>query len=213
MKSRLPALRFRRIEADLGLLVALPVGDDLVLHREQVADRDRAREPDPDVGLGLGRVRAVGPVGGIGVGDPVGVRRGLQRVAAVARPDHGRIDQLVDALGRHQQLAVLQGQVDLVAGHDVGDVHHEDVRPLLREQRGTLALLLGGLEELRRLFLLLDPGLDDPLADLHGQAMHGGAGRPGKDIAGVDRARARVAVTLGHGDPGDRALDDDVGRT
>ena len=123
----------------------------------------------------------------------------------IARPDHRRIDEPVAAVGGQQQLGVAQLDLDLIARQDVGHAHLEHIGPPLIEQRSAAAGLLGGLVFDPRALLLANVGCEYALADAHRHAVHGGLGRTGEDVERFDRARALVAIDLGHAHIGHRA--------
>src|SRR5688572_31256624 len=92
----------------------------------------------------------------------------------VSRSDDSRIDELVHAIGRDEQLGVFELDENRVAGQHVGDVHREHVRTALLEQRRALPLFLGGLELRLRLLAFLDLRDDAYLTDRHRHAGDGG---------------------------------------
>jgi hypothetical protein len=139
-----------------------------------------------------------------GLADPGRLRiRGLW--AVVARAHHGGEHEGVVARLRHQQLAVAQFHLHVVARQDVGDVHLEHVRQVLLEQRGGLALALGGVVFDLRLLLLADLRGDQAVGQAHVEAAHGRLGRAREHVPGLDGALALVAVGLGHRHVGDHA--------
>ena len=109
------------------------------------------------------------------------------RLRRVARADHRGIDELVDAVRRHEQLGVCHFDGDGVARHHVRDVHREHVGAVLLEQRRALAFALRGFELLLRLRSLADGGNETRVADRHRQAVDGGARRGREHVAGVQR--------------------------
>ena len=136
--------------------------------------------------------------------------RVLDRIGAarVARPDDGRVDELVDRLVGDQHLGVVHLHRDAVARHDVGDAHREHVRALLLEQRRALPLASRGLVALARRRLLVDLRFDGALADLHAHAVHRRARRRREHVDRLDRNATGVLEQLVHlharDDPGDR---------
>src|SRR4030042_2030484 len=71
-------------------------------------------------------------------------------IGSAGAAHHGE-DQLVDAGVVGEVLDVAHHDVDPLAGRDVGDRLREDVRPLLLEERGSVALPPGGLVDPSRL--------------------------------------------------------------
>ena len=133
--------------------------------------------------------------------------RGRALRAVVARAHDGREDEAVFAVVRGQQLGVAQLDGDVVARQDVGDVHLEDVGPLLLQQYAGLAFLLRCLVLDAGLLLLADARDDQPLADAHVHRMHSGLRRAGEHVARFDRVLAFVAVVLRDRHVGDHAGD------
>ncbi len=177
---------------------------DLVRRRGDLLKADAALDVNLDVeGVGLGRAGVEG-----GVGDPpLLVRIGA---AAVPRPHHGRVDEGVDRVLGHEELRVVELHLDPVLGHDVGDVHGEDVGPLLLEQRGALPLLSGRLVPLACGLSLLDLGLHGPPSDAH--AVDRGPRGGWEDVDRLDWNGAAVLEHLVNADPRDDACDLDLGR-
>ncbi len=178
---------------------------DLVRRRGQLLDPDRRLDVEADVEpvrLGL-------PGREVGIRHPLVARR--VRPARVAWPDDGRIDELVGPVVGNQHLGVVHLHGDAIAGHDVRDVHREDVGALLLEQRGTLPLTARRLVAGAGGGATIDLRLDHARADLHPHPVHRGAGRGRKNVHRLDRRLAAVLEQLVHLHPRDDAGDRDVG--
>jgi hypothetical protein len=126
------------------------------------------------------------------------------------RPDDRRVDELVGAVGRHEQLGVFELDLDRVTGEDVGHVHREHVGTALLEERGALSFALRRVEVVLRLLTFLDRRHDAHVAHGHRHAVDRGARRRRKHVAGVQRPLAAILVDLPHGDVGDHAGNRDV---
>ena len=85
-----------------------------------------------------------------------------------------------------------------IVGHYIGHVHGKHVGPLLFQKGSALSLALGLLKLLPGLLLLLDPGSDQPVPDLHGHAVYAGFGGCGKDIFGIDGSLSLIGIGLGY---------------
>ena len=127
----------------------------------------------------------------------------------VARRHHHREAQAVaaHALGHRvvQRVLVFDLDPDLVARADVGHPRGEDVRSLLRHQRGRLALGLGFLIGCLGLRALLDFALDHPVGHLYAHAIDRRILGQRKHIGALAPVVRRVAETLHHLGPHDRA--------
>ena len=73
--------------------------------------------------------------------------------------DHGE-DEFVPAVGIFQCVEILDVDVDLLAGFDVGDRLSEDVGTFLRQQRRDVAMALGFLVDALGLLALADDAAD-----------------------------------------------------
>ena len=124
--------------------------------------------------------------------DAVGAARRVE-----PRADDHREDELVPAVGVGQRVEVADVDVDLLARLDVGDRLGEDVRPLLGQQRGDVALALGLLVDLLGLLALADDAADLPLADGHDELVDRRVVRQREDVDRLDLARRRGCGTAG----------------
>src|SRR5262249_57484686 len=112
-----------------------------------------------------------------------GVGRAWRRLGRVARAEEGGIDEFIGFIRGYQDLRVAQLDLDVVAREDVRNVHAEDVRPLLLQQRRAFSLALSLLKLFLRRFAFLDLSDDDIVADRHFHAVNRRPGRQRKDIA------------------------------
>ncbi len=206
MKSRLPpwvSLASRRMRTRSG-----PSKSVTILWLGEATSRWACR---PRCGpRGRTKSAASAPCAGTGSGSTCLGRCTRLRPVRIARPDDGGVDELVDAARRERAAPCSAAPPDEVAGQDVGDVHLEDVGPLLLEERRGLALLLGLLVGALRLLAFGDLRLDHPLADGHAHAVDGGAGGGREDVDRLDRHLARVGVGLRHRHVGDHTGDLDA---
>ncbi len=128
----------------------------------------------------------------------------------VARPDHGRVHELVDTIGRHEQLRVFELHRDRVAWKHVGDLHREHIGTTLFQQRGALSVLLCCFEFTRGLLAFPDSGHGAHVADGHRHAVHSRPRGCRKDVAGMNGPRSAILVHLSNGHVGNHAGDRDV---
>ncbi len=128
----------------------------------------------------------------------------------VARSDDRRVDEFVDAVGRHEQLGVLELDDDRVARQHVGQLHREHVGTTLFQQRRALALALGGFEFTCGLLAFPDRGHGAHIADGHRHPVDCRPRRRREDVAGVDGPRAAILVHLPDGHIRNHAGDRDV---
>ena len=138
-------------------------------------------------------------------------RRHLRAVRLVegdiAWADHQRHHQLVAAVDAGHGLRVLEGDLDRVARHQVGDLLGEHVGAVLLQEGGGLALALALLERLARLLALADLGLDHLVAHLHGHGEHRRVLVEREEVFGVEGRRRGVHEGLRHRHGGEVALD------
>ena len=132
--------------------------------------------------------------------DAVGAARRVE-----ARADDHREDELVPAVRVGERVEVLDVDVDLLARLDVGDRLREDVRPLLGEQRGDVALAAGLLVDLLGLLALADDAANPPLADGHDELIDRRVLRQREDVHRLDLLAERILELLRDLDRGDVA--------
>ena len=170
----------------------------------QIQERHPGRDLDRETESG-GRLLAFHE---IRILDPLvgfrGARLGLVRVS---RSYHRRVNELIFAAFRNQQLGVTQFHFHGIARHDVGDVHLENVRPMLFEQGRALAFRFRLFVGVPRFLARLDFRLQQMVADFHLHSVDGRPGRTRKHVGRFQRNAARVRVGLGHADIGDNTGD------
>ena len=85
---------------------------------------------------------------------------------------------------------------DLVPRQNSCDRHLKEVRAMLFEQSGRLALALSLLKSLLGFFFFLNLGCDSALSKSHRHAMNGSSGGGWKEVGGVERLAAFVRESL-----------------
>ena len=142
--------------------------------------------------------------------EPILRGRPVFALFGVPRSNDRRVDEFVHAVGRDEQLGVLELDDDGVARQDVGQLHREHVGAALFQQRGVLALALGRVEFTRCPLALLDRGHGAHVADGHRHPVDRRPRRRGEDVAGVDGPRAAILVHLPDGHICNHAGDRDI---
>ena len=92
-----------------------------------------------------------------------------------------------------------------LAGEDVGHRLREEVRPLLVQQRRSLALLARPLVRLACLLASLDDAFNHPLAHHQFHCVHRRLLRQREDVEGLQWLGVRVLEDLRHSDGGEEA--------
>ena len=116
----------------------------------------------------------------------------------VAGACHSGEDKLVSALGRRNQLCVVELNAGRVPRHDIGHIHGKDIRPFLFQKGGAFSLAFGFGELCPGLFLFFDPGGDYLVSDLHVHAVDTYVRGGGEHIPGADGGRSFVCISLDH---------------
>ena len=125
----------------------------------------------------------------------------------VARADDHRERPLVSAGFILQRLDVADDDRDLLARHDVGDGLREDVRALLIEQAGNLAVRLRLRVSGLRFFAAHDLAVNGAIADLHRHIVNGCGLRQRERIDRFDLIGEWIGKLLRHGHPREKAAD------
>ena len=124
----------------------------------------------------------------------------------VPRADDHREDEFVPAVCIGQRVEVVDRDVDVFAGLDVGDFLREDVGPFLREQGGDIALCAGFGVDFFGFFAFADDAADLAFADGHDEIIDGGVLRQGEDVFSLDLGIEGIVKLLGDIDRGDVAV-------
>mmetsp|Transcript_73478 Transcript_73478/g.215531 ORF Transcript_73478/g.215531 Transcript_73478/m.215531 type:complete len:591 (+) Transcript_73478:358-2130(+) len=126
-----------------------------------------------------------------------GVRAGRPALP-VARAHDRREGEGEDAVDGRQGLDVLHGDLHGVARQDVGELHGEDVGPLLVEQAGGLPGVSRGLELGPGLAARADLAGHRAVVDGHRHGADGSASGQREDVARLEAVLTVVLVGLGH---------------
>ena len=159
----------------------------------QGADRYAGSNFDIDL-IGIFRQTAFRHIGRSGPFFPVAAV--IQDRADIAGTDNGRENELIGSVGRHDQFRIMQFNADFVTRHDIGNVHRENIRPLLGHHGSGLSFAFCRFKFFLGLFLFLNGCGHALVADLHLHSMYGDFGGCRENIAGIDGARPLVGVGL-----------------
>ena len=136
-------------------------------------------------------------LGEIGTLNPfVSLRRIGFYLIRVAGTDNGRVDKFVGPVRRDEQFGVAQFNINCITRHNVRDIHAENIRSLLFQQRGAFAILFCLIKLLLRHLTLLDLSGNDLIADDHLHAMDRRSGGRGENIAAADGEDAVIGIGL-----------------
>ena len=138
-------------------------------------------------------------------------RRGTDAVGRSGRVEAGADDHREHELPRvvvvAERLEVGDVDVDGLAGLDVGDLLREDVRALLRHERGDVALGASVRVDLLGFFAFADDAADRPVADGHEELVDRAVLRQREDVDRFDLGVEGVVEALLHADRADVAAD------
>ena len=156
--------------------------------------------------------REVADLGGLaGLTGVAAPRRCADAVGRAGRVEAGTDDHREHELPRvvvvAERLEVRDVDVDGLAGFDVGDLLREDVRSLLRHQRGDVAVGAGLRVDPLGFLSLADDAPDRPVADGHQELVDRAVLRQREHVDRFDLRIERVVETLLHADRADVAAD------